>query len=112
MIDKRLFHLIEKKPLIYLVIFRTMNLGLSIVLWFVFAGQLAHYLEGERISVPTLLLMTLIVLTGKTVLTKQIERKAYQASADLRIKLRQSVMEKAFRLGGGQEQLAAPTLAN
>lgn len=111
MIDKRLFQLIEKKPLIYLVIFRTMNLGLSIVLWFVFAGQLAHYLEGERISVPTLLLMTLIVLTGKTVLTKQIERKAYQASADLRIKLRQSVMEKAFRLGGGQEQLAAPTLA-
>uniref|UniRef100_UPI0028B1E296 ABC transporter transmembrane domain-containing protein n=1 Tax=Carnobacterium sp. TaxID=48221 RepID=UPI0028B1E296 len=111
MIDKRLFHLIEKKPLIYLVIFRTTNLGLSIVLWFVFATQLAHYLEGERISIQVLLLMTLIVLTGKIILTKQIEKKAYQASADLRLKLRQSVMEKAFRLGSSQKQLAAPTLA-
>lgn len=110
MIDKRLFQLIEKRPLILLVVARVTSLSLSIGLWLVFAQQLAAYLAGTLVNSRILLVTVCVVLAGKTVLTKLIEKQTYQASADLRIAMRQLVMEKAFRLGNGQGQLPAATL--
>lgn len=110
MIDKRLFQLIEKRPLVLMVLFRVMSLGLSIILWGVFARQLANYLSGERESGWELLVVIIGVLVMKALLTKLMEKQTYQASADLRLAMREGVMEKAFRLGDSQGQLPAATL--
>lgn len=110
MIDKRLFQLVEKKPLILLILFRTIHLGLMITLWFIFAQQLTNYLDGQRIDIYYLVGTVALVLMGKSVLTKLMEKQTYKASAELRLSMRRAVMAKAFRLGNNEGQLKASTL--
>ncbi|MBC2249190.1 ABC transporter ATP-binding protein/permease [Listeria sp. FSL L7-0123] len=110
MIDKRLFQLVEKKSLILLILFRVLSLGLMIGLWLVFAQQLTSYLNGESIHWLMLVGTVLVVLIGKTILTKLAEKQIYHASAELRLSMRRAVMEKAFRLGNNEGQLPASTL--
>lgn len=110
MIDKRLFQLIEKGPLLLIVFYRVISLGLSIILWLMFARHLAAYLHGDGMSAWGVLGTIILVLIGKTLLTKLSEKQTYRASADLRLAMREAVMEKAFRLGKNQGQLPAATL--
>lgn len=111
MIDKRLFQLTNKRPLVLLVAFRLFNLGLSITLWYVLASQMSHYLSGEPIAFGVVLFTGLGVLAGKFIIAKLTETQTYQASANLRISMRQAVMEKAFRLGNSAGQLPASQLS-
>ncbi|ECH6823819.1 ABC transporter ATP-binding protein/permease [Listeria monocytogenes] len=110
MIDKRLFQLVEKKSLILLILFRVLGLGLMISLWFIFAQQLTQYIEGGSVAWLRLVGIVLLVLVGKTILTKLAEKQIYQASAELRLSMRRAVMAKAFRLGNSEGQLPASTL--
>ncbi|WP_270996716.1 ABC transporter ATP-binding protein/permease [Listeria seeligeri] len=110
MIDKRLFQLVEKKSLVLLILFRVISLGLMIILWFVFAQQLTNYLNGQSIDWLFLVGTVLLVLIGKSVLTKLMEKQTYKASAELRLSMRRAVMSKAFRLGNNEGQLPASTL--
>ncbi|EKZ4625787.1 ABC transporter ATP-binding protein/permease [Listeria monocytogenes] len=110
MIDKRLFQLVEKKSLILLILFRVLGLGLMISLWFIFAQQLTQYLEGGSVDWLRLVGIVLLVLVGKAILTKLAEKQIYQASAELRLSMRRTVMAKAFRLGNSEGQLPASTL--
>lgn len=111
MIDKRLFQLTNKRPLVLLVAFRLLNLGLSITLWYVLADQLSRYLNGEQMSAFLVLLVGIGVLAGKFILAKLTETQTYQASANLRVSMRRAVMEKAFRLGNSDGQLPASQLS-
>ncbi|MCU85483.1 ABC transporter ATP-binding protein/permease [Listeria monocytogenes] len=110
MIDKRLFQLVEKKPLILLILFRVLGLGLMISLWFIFAQQLTQYIEGRSVAWLRLVGIVLLVLAFKAILTKLAEKQIYQASAELRLSMRRAVMAKAFRLGNSEGQLPASTL--
>ncbi|MBL1225064.1 ABC transporter ATP-binding protein/permease [Enterococcus sp. BWR-S5] len=111
MIDKRLFQLVEKKQLIWLVLVRLLNLGLSISMWLVFAQALAEYIEYGLIDSTKLLVSAAGVLIGKSILTKIVEKLTYDSSAALRLAIRKSVMQKAFRMGNNEGQLPSATLA-
>ncbi|WP_321388027.1 ABC transporter ATP-binding protein/permease [uncultured Enterococcus sp.] len=111
MIDKRLFQLVEKKQLIWLVLVRLLNLGLSIGMWFVFAQVLAEYIDYGSVDSTKLLVSAAGILIGKSVLTKVVERLTYDSSAALRLAIRKSVMQKAFQMGNNEGQLPSATLA-
>lgn len=111
MIDKRLFQLVEKKQLIWLVLVRLLNLGLSIGMWLVFAQTLAEYIDYGSVDSTKLLVSAAGILIGKSVLTKVVERLTYDSSAALRLAIRKSVMQKAFRMGNNEGQLPSATLA-
>ncbi|WP_271497069.1 ABC transporter ATP-binding protein/permease [Enterococcus sp. 5H] len=111
MIDKRLFQLTEKKNLFKLVIARLIYLAASIIMWWVIAEQLANYLLTGEIMLSTLLVTFIGTLLVKILLTWWMEQLTYQASSELRLAMRQAVMEKAFRLGKSQGQLSSAALA-
>lgn len=112
MIDKRLFQLTEKKNLVKLVLVRLLQLGASIIMWLAIAQQLAQYAKQETIHTPARLVVILIgVLIVKIIASKWVENLTYQASSELRLTMRQAVLEKAFRLGKGQGQVAGTVLA-
>ncbi|EOI06978.1 hypothetical protein UAY_00320 [Enterococcus moraviensis ATCC BAA-383] len=111
MIDKRLFRLTDKTNLFKLVIARLLNLVLSIFMWLTIAKQLANYLNSGKVDDKRLVVVLIGVLLFKILLTKWMEQLTYQASSELRLAMRKAVMEKAFRLGNGQGQLSAASLA-
>lgn len=111
MIDKRLFQLTEKKNLFKLVIARLIYLAASIIMWWVIAEQLASYLQTSETALPRLVVTFIGTLLVKILLTRWMERLTYQASSELRLAMRQAVMEKAFRLGKSQGQLSSAALA-
>lgn len=111
MIDRRLFQLTEKKNLIKLVIARLFYLILSIILWVAIAKILSQYIQSRQVNLSYLLFTFSSTLVLKIILTNIIEKLTYRASSDLRLGMRQAVMEKAFRLGKGQGQLSAASLA-
>lgn len=92
-----------------MVLFRVINLGASMMLWFVFARQLAAYLNGDVVVSLELTVTILLVLLTKAVVVKLMEKQTYRASGELRLAMREAVMEKAFRLGKSG-QLPAATL--
>lgn len=111
MIDRRLFQLTEKKNLIKLVIARLFYLALSIVLWVAIAKSLSQFIQFKEMDLTYLIFILISTLVLKLALTSIIEKLTYRASSDLRLVLRQAVMEKAIRLGKGQGQLSAAALA-
>lgn len=111
MIDKRLFRLVEKKQLIWLVCARLVNLVFSIYMWFIFADSLAGYIEYGTFSSLKIIFTAAGILIGKSLLTKLIEKLTYDSSAELRLAIRKAVMEKAFRMGRSERQLPSATLA-
>ena len=111
MIDHRLFQLTEKKNLILLVLTRLLYLVLSISLWVKIARELSYFMQYEQVHVNYLCFMLIGTLTVKVILAKLMEKLTYRASSDLRLDMRQAVMEKAFRLGKGEGQLSPAALA-
>lgn len=111
LIDRRLFQLTEKKNLIKLVIARLFYLALSIVLWVAIAKSLSQFIQFKEMDLTYLIFILISTLVLKLALTSIIEKLTYRASSDLRLVLRQAVMEKAIRLGKGQGQLSAAALA-
>jgi ATP-binding cassette subfamily B protein len=111
MIDARLFQLTEKKNLFKIVLARLLYLCLSIMMWLTIAYQLDNYLQSGSIASLQLLGAVLSTLGLKILLTHWLEKLTYQVSAELRLAMRNSVMEKAFRLGKNQQQLSSATLA-
>lgn len=111
MIDKRLFQLTKKQNLIKIVLVRLLQLGSSIVMWVAIANQLAHYAQ-QGTSAPIKLILTLVgVLAIKIIASNWLESLTYHASSDLRLAMRQAVLDKAFRLGQGQGQVPGTVLA-
>ncbi|MGY3779384.1 ABC transporter ATP-binding protein/permease [Isobaculum melis] len=112
MIDKRLFQLVDKKPLFQLVALRLVHLLLSMSTWLCFAFGIAQLIEKQQLSQPVLLGASIILLlAGKTVLHYLMEKRVYDSSAQLRLNMREKVMAKAFRLGDTNGQLPASTLS-
>lgn len=111
MIDKRLFQLVEKKQLVWLVLARLVNLMCAILMWLTVSEALSDYLIHGNFNTGKVIAVTVGVLLGKSVLTKIIEKLTYDSSADLRLAIRKAVMEKAFRLGKSEGQLPPATLA-
>ncbi len=110
MIDRRLFQVTDKKILLLQVLLRCGSLGLSIFIW----KSIAHFLSNSVLDTyPPLLsflISILLALMGKLLLIWILASLSDQASANLRISLRQKVMEKAFRLGNTSKQLSATAL--
>ncbi|OJG66793.1 hypothetical protein RV09_GL003262 [Enterococcus moraviensis] len=80
-------------------------------MWLTIAKQLANYLNSGKVDDKRLVVVLIGVLLFKILLTKWMEQLTYQASSELRLAMRKAVMEKAFRLGNGQGQLSAASLA-
>ncbi|MBO1306408.1 ABC transporter ATP-binding protein/permease [Enterococcus sp. 669A] len=110
MIDRRLFQVTDKKILLLQVLLRCGSLVLSIFIW----KSIAHFLSNSVLDTyPPLspfLVPILLALVGKLLLIWILAGLSDQASANLRISLRQKVMEKAFRLGNTRKQLSATAL--
>lgn len=112
MIDKRLFQLVDKKPLLQLVALRLIHLLLSIGIWLSFAFGIAQLIQKQELAQPVLLgAGILLLLAGKTLLNYLMEKRVYDSSAQLRLNMREKVMAKAFRLGDTNGQLPASTLS-
>ena len=113
MIDKRLFQLVDSRSLVWLVGSKIMMLVFSIWLWVTIARELSFIIENGSLKNPLyLIIVAIVVFICKGFLIKQIEKFTYKSSADLRLSFRESVMAKAFRLGGdNQNQLPATKLS-
>ncbi|WP_265456814.1 ABC transporter ATP-binding protein/permease [Enterococcus sp. HY326] len=111
MIDKRLFQLTAKKPLLLLVCYKLINLLLSVLLWFLIAETIDSYIQKGTINPAVLLGGGLVVLFGKICLSQLTDHATYAASTNLRLQLREQVMAKAFRLGNSQAQISATRLS-
>lgn len=113
MIDKRLFEFTDKKPLILLVAFRLGQLCLSIGMWLLFAWGVSGLLAGDLSQQGPWLVAGGIFagVAGKAALHYLMEQQLFDSSARLRLTLRQQVMEKAFRLGDSEGQLAPSVLS-
>lgn len=113
MIDKRLFEFTDKKPLILLVAFRLGQLGLSIGMWLLLAWSVSGLMTGNLPQQGPWFLAggILMGVAGKALLHYLMEQQLFDSSARLRLSLRQQVMEKAFRLGDSEDQLAPSVLS-
>lgn len=111
MIDQRLFKLCKKNDLFLVVFFRLVYLALSIFMWGGIAFQLASLLQTGVMNELFLFMLCVLVLTGKFLLTKMIEKLTLRMSAELRLNIRQSVLEKALKLPKNQMELSSSSLA-
>lgn len=110
MIDKRLFKLVDSRSLIWLVGAKILMLMFSIWLWLTIASELAYVIENGKLDSPIYLVsVTLVVFGCKEFLIKQIEKLTYKSSAELRLSFRETVMKKAFKLGGDNQKQLPPT---
>lgn len=110
MIDKRLFKLVDRSILIRQVIFRLISLLLSIMIWLIFSSELAQLFK-ERLDTSLIVVVVIAMAVGvKAWLTKILESLTYRASTELRLNIREAVLEKAFRLGKSQNSLSASSL--
>ncbi len=110
MIDKRLFQLVDSRSLVWLVTSKLLMLLMSIWLWLTLASELAYIIENQSIKKPVYLVsVAIIVFFSKSGLIKLIEKFTYKSSAELRLSFRESVMEKAFKLGGDNQNQLPPT---
>ncbi|HCS93493.1 MAG TPA: ABC transporter ATP-binding protein/permease [Bavariicoccus seileri] len=111
MIDERLFGMVKKWPLMCLVAFRLVNLGISITIWTYLAKGIAGYLDGSMVSEESpfgrFYWLFLGAIAIKSLLSFGIEKMTYQSSAELRVKLRHQVMAKAFKLEETRQMSAA-----
>ncbi|MGO2695514.1 ABC transporter ATP-binding protein/permease [Bavariicoccus seileri] len=102
MIDKRLFALVKKWPLVCLVGLRLVNLGISITIWTYLAQGIALYMSGNVVSGDSpfgrFYWLFLGAIAVKSLLAYGIEKVTYLSSAELRLNLRHQVMAKAFKL--------------
>lgn len=111
MIDKRLFQLVERQPVLAIVGLRLLQLICSVVTWILLGTAAAAYLQfGQLDWLPGVLLGVVAAFAVKILLQVWQERYVMSASAELKVRLRQQVVEKAFVLGEGEGQLPPSTL--
>ncbi|MDM8213444.1 ABC transporter ATP-binding protein/permease [Enterococcus hirae] len=111
MIDKRLFKLVEFKPIALIVFFRLLQLICSIGIWLIVSTALAQLIQHRILLHPWLDLVGIgLFYLAKSLLNRLTEVQTYDASAALRLDLREQVLQKAIRLGRNKEQLPATTL--
>lgn len=110
MIDGRLFKLVNKRPLILLVLSRLLNLSLSLVIWYNIALVLSGYLQSQASFIVNNLGIIGLSLVAKSVLAWIIARLTYACSDQLRLNLRQAILQKAFSLEA-KNLLPSATLA-
>lgn len=111
MIDKRLFKLVDFKPITLIVFFRLLQLLCSIGIWLIVSTALAQLIQHRTLLHPWLDLVGIgLFYLAKNLLNRLTEAQTYDASAALRLDLREQVLQKAIRLGRNKEQLPATTL--
>lgn len=111
MINKRLFELVDLKPLKQLVGVRLLLLAGSIGCWCFIAYALQQYYVTEKLALVPLFFGIICLLGLKFILYKRTDSLVYQSSADLRLRLRERIMQKAFAVGNQPQQLPAATLS-
>lgn len=111
MIDKRLFQLASGKPLVRIVALRLVQLAAGIVSWITIAQGLAvYFVEGTLPWLWQLVGIVAVCWMLKAALQLLLEKDIHEASAELRLDLREQVLQKAAALGDHKGQLSATTL--
>ena len=110
MIDRRLFKVVDKKPLVYLVCVRWLNLTLSIFIWYSLANLLSEYFEMGSLFSVKLIWLSAGALILKAILHYFSGYLTWQCSSQLRLNLRQKILKKALQLNE-KKQLASSVLA-
>lgn len=111
MIDKRLFQLASGKPLVWMVALRLAQLAAGIVSWITIAQGLAVYFTQGNLPWLWQLVAIVILCWGiKALIQVRLEKQVHEASAELRLDLRERVLKKAVTLGDEAGQLPSTTL--
>lgn len=111
MIDKRLFQLIDSRNLKKLVALRLLILLSSIFIWYLIAVEISNYIATGT-NRPVFLLTSIVLLClVKSAFNYGTKQLTFEASADLRLTLRDEVMQKAIQIGNRPEQAPSSALS-